>query len=217
MQPYFLPYLGYFQLIDSVDTYVNLDHVSFMKRSFMTRNNLKNNTKINLNVYSSSQNKSCCDVMVNFENDYINKFKTKLHHLYSKSKNYNLINDSIINQCFIGERISISKFNFKLIKEISKYLEINTKFIETSDNLTDNKKGDGLIDITKKLNGTTYINAIGGNKLYEKSVFKKEGIDLFFIKMSETKFENPYVSILDLLYTYPKEEIITELKKYSLV
>ena len=43
MQPYFFPYLGYFQLINEVDVYVNLDHVSFMKRSYMTRNILKNN------------------------------------------------------------------------------------------------------------------------------------------------------------------------------
>lgn len=42
MEPYFFPYLGYFQLISAVDTYVNLDHVSFMKRSYMTRNKLKN-------------------------------------------------------------------------------------------------------------------------------------------------------------------------------
>ena len=47
MQPYFFPYLGYFQLISSVDTYVNLDHVSFMKRSYMTRNKLKNGVSIN--------------------------------------------------------------------------------------------------------------------------------------------------------------------------
>lgn len=50
MQPYFFPYLGYFQLIDSVDVYVNLDHVSFMKRSYMTRNVLKNDTAIQVRV-----------------------------------------------------------------------------------------------------------------------------------------------------------------------
>jgi hypothetical protein len=44
MQPYFFPYFGYFQLINEVDVYVNLDHVSFMKRSFMTRNKIKNET-----------------------------------------------------------------------------------------------------------------------------------------------------------------------------
>ena len=85
MQPYFFPYLGYFQLIKEVDVYVNLDHVSFMKRSYMTRNNLKDNTPINLVLNNASQNRKCNEVMVNFENNYINKFKKTLHHLYNKS------------------------------------------------------------------------------------------------------------------------------------
>ena len=71
MQPYFFPYLGYFQLIKEVDVYVNLDHVSFMKRSYMTRNNLKDNTPINLVLNNASQNRKCNEVMVNFENNYI--------------------------------------------------------------------------------------------------------------------------------------------------
>ena len=79
MQPYFLPYIGYFQLIKSVDIYVNLDHVSFMKRSYMTRNTIKDGIKINLNVHFASQNKSCRDVYVNFENEYLTKFKKTIN------------------------------------------------------------------------------------------------------------------------------------------
>ena len=91
MQPYFIPYIGYFQLIDSVDTYVNLDHVSFMKRSYMTRNVLKNNTPINVNVWGASQNKKCNEIYVNFENNYIPKFLKTLENLYSKELNYTII------------------------------------------------------------------------------------------------------------------------------
>ena len=66
MQPYFFPYIGYFQLIHCVNTYVNLDHVSFMKRSYMTRNILKNNTPINVNVWGASQNKKCNEILYYF-------------------------------------------------------------------------------------------------------------------------------------------------------
>ena len=56
MQPYFFPYIGYFQLINEVDVYVNLDHVSFMKRSYMTRNTLKNvNQYTDSNPYKSPE------------------------------------------------------------------------------------------------------------------------------------------------------------------
>ena len=77
MQPYFSPYFGYFQLIGAVDTYVNLDHVSFMKRSYMTRNRIKDETPINIPVYEGSQNKKCSEIFVNFESQYLDKFKKK--------------------------------------------------------------------------------------------------------------------------------------------
>jgi len=216
MQPYFLPYIGYFQLIDSVDVYVNLDHVSFMKRSYMTRNIIKDNVRVGVHVHSASQNKNCREIYVNFEKNYNDKFKKTLHQLYSKSPNYNIVNDEIINPCFVDDNINISDFNFNLIKKISKYLLIQTEFIDTSVGLTNKKKGDGLIEITKSLNGDSYINAIGGQSLYDKEYFLENGIELSFIKMSDNII-NPYVSILDSLYTKPKDLLIEDLKKYTLI
>lgn len=217
MQPYFFPYLGYFQLIDSVDLYVNLDHVNFMKSSYMTRNLIKNNTAINLNVYGGSQNKKCHEVIINFENNYIQKFKKTLFHLYSKSKNYDFILDEIIDPLFIDQKVSISQFNINLIKKISKYLEIDTKIIDSSIDITDRKKADGLIDICQQYNSSVYINAIGGQSLYNKEYFKEFNIELFFIKMEKNDLENQYASILDIIFNYDIDFIKTELKKYSLI
>ena len=74
MQPYFFPYLGYFQLINAVDVYVNLDHVAFMKRSYMTRNMLKNNTPISIPVKNASQNTPCSQTFVDISENYLSKF-----------------------------------------------------------------------------------------------------------------------------------------------
>jgi len=217
MQPYFFPYLGYFQLIKEVDVYVNLDHVSFMKRSYMTRNNLKDNVPINLVLNNASQNRKCNEVMVNFENNYINKFKKTLHHLYNKSKNYDEINSLIINPIFVNQEISVSKFNIEIIKSICEFLDIKTKIIDTSVGLTELKKGDGLKEITKKLGGDTYVNAIGGQSLYDKSDFKKDDITLNFIKIGDVNLVNKYSSILDLLYTYHKSHLKEQIKNYTLI
>jgi len=217
MQPYFLPYFGYFQLINSVDVYVNLDHVSFMKRSYMTRNEIKNQTKINVNVFSASQNKSCKEIMVNFENYYVSKFYKTIHQNYSKSKFYDEVKINVIDPCFIESEVSISDFNFKIIKNICEYLEINTKLIDTSLGLTENKKEKGIIDIVKHYNGTRYINAIGGQVLYDKENFLDEGIQLNFIQMGDVSFDNKYVSILDLLFNHSKEYLQKELNNYTLI
>ena len=217
MQPYFFPYIGYFQLIHAVDTYVNLDHVSFMKRSYMTRNTLKNNTGINVNVYNSSQNKRCNEVMVNFENKYIDKFNRTLQTLYAKSPYYSEIMNNIIIPEFIDREISISQFNINIIKRICSYLDIQTNMLNTSEGMTELKKGEGLKEITNKLDGSEYVNAIGGQALYNKENFKQNNIDLYFVKMGDVEFNNKYASILDLLFTYPKEYIQQQLSKYTLI
>ena len=217
MQPYFFPYIGYFQLIHCVDTYVNLDHVSFMKRSYMTRNTLKNNTTININVWKASQNKKCNEIYVNFENNYIPKFLKTLENLYSKESHYEIILNEIILPEFIDRKITISKFNLNLIKRICNYLDIKTKIIDTSENLTKLKKGEGLKEITKHFNSKSYINAIGGQSLYNKEDFKNDNIQLSFIEMGNVVFDNKYTSILDLLFRYNKEYIKEQIRIYKLI
>lgn len=217
MQPYFFPYIGYFQLIHCVDTYVNLDHVSFMKRSYMTRNTLKNNTTINVNVWKASQNKKCNEIYVNFENNYIPKFLKTLENLYSKESHYEIILNEIILPEFIDRKITISKFNLNLIKRICNYLDIKTKIINTSENLTKLKKGEGLKEITKHFNSKSYINAIGGQSLYNKEDFKNDNIQLSFIEMGNVVFDNKYTSILDLLFRYNKEYIKEQIRIYKLI
>jgi len=217
MQPYFLPYLGYFQLIDAVDTYVNLDHVSFMKRSYMVRNTLKNGVNINLQVNGASQNKRCKDVTVNFENKWVEKTLKTITNLYGKEENFNEIMNTIIYPNFKEEEISVSDFNLRLIKSICSYLEIKTTFIDTSDNLTERKKGDGLIEICKHIGSSDYINAIGGTALYKKDYFAHHEINLGFCKMGDLDLPNQYASILDLLFTLKKEKIKEELNKYTII
>lgn len=217
MQPYFFPYIGYFQLIDAVDIYVNLDHVNFMKRSYMTRNLFPDSSYFNIPVYGASQNKKCNEIFVNFENKYIQKTLQTLYQFYSKTPYYQIILDEIILPEFQEQEISISKFNINLIKRICDYLEIKTQIVLSSNGLTYLPKGEGLKDIVGKLKGDIYINAIGGQKLYTKEDFAIQNIDLKFIKMGDVEFDNPYSSILDLLFKHSKEHIQIQLKKYTLI
>lgn len=228
MQPYFFPYIGYFQLIQAVDTYVNLDHVSFMKRSYMVRNTLKNSTPINIPCLGASQNKSCVEVKADASQQWFDKFFKITEQLYKKEPNYQEVcgkvlvpwRDSIrtpIN--YLNVKIDISEFNLNAIILICKYLDIDTKskFIDTSVGITDQKKEKGLQEIVKYYDGTHYINAIGGQSLYNKENFANTGIDLKFIKMGDVQFDNPYSSILDLLFRYDKEHIKQQLNNYILI
>lgn len=217
MQPYFFPYIGYFQLIQAVDIYINLDHVSFMKRSYMTRNTLKNNIPINLQVSGGSQNKKCNEVSIIKDDKWVNKFYKTLSLNYKKDPNYSQIIDAIIDPLIYWKQTTISEFNLDAIKLICNYLDIKTKFINTSEGITSNPKNKGLQDITKHFEGTTYINAIGGQKLYNKEDFASQNIDLKFIQMDKVEVDNQYASILDLLFRYEKEHLKQQLNKYTLI
>jgi hypothetical protein len=120
MQPYFFPYIGYFQLIDAVDIYVNLDHVSFMKRSYMTRNSIKNNISINIPVSGGSQNKTCKEVTVLADDKWWNTFEKTLAGVYKKEPQCQVVLDEVLlpwknNICTLDRPISISEFNFSSI------------------------------------------------------------------------------------------------------
>ena len=221
MQPYFFPYMGYFQLINAVDLYVNLDHVSFMKRSYMVRNTLKNNTPINVPVSQGSQNKSCTEVKVLVDDKWFNKFKRTLEVLYKKEPYYNqVINEIIIpweeNVLTLPRIASISEFNFASIYQICKYFNIEKRFY-SSGGITDKKKNEGLQEITKYFKGDIYINAIGGQKLYNKEDFASQGIELKFIQMGNIDVDMPYMSMLDLLFRYDKNHLKNELNNYTLI
>ena len=218
MQPYFFPYIGYFQLIHSVDIYANLDHVSFMKRSYMVRNKLKNDVTIGLQVNNGSQNKKCNEVTVNFENRWIDKTIKTLQTIYGREKNFDCVMDSIILNNFKESKISVSEFNFNIIKNICSFLDIERNFINTTEGITDRKKGDGLIDISKKYGSFNYINAIGGRKLYTKDYFLCNNIQLNFCEMrDDIEINNPYRSILDVLFLHDKEHVKKEIIKYNII
>lgn len=216
MQPYFFPYIGYFQLIQAVDIYVNLDHVAFMKRSYMTRNTLKNNISINIDVSGGSQNKKCNEVEVLANEKWFSKFYKTLELNYKKEPYYNDVISQIIDPWKYSKFNNISEFNFTSIYYICQYLGIQTQFF-SSQGITEQPKNKGLQDITKHFKGTTYINAIGGQKLYNKEDFASQNIDLKFIQMGDLEVDNKYASILDLLFRYDKEHLKEQLNKYTLV
>lgn len=221
MQPYFFPYIGYFQLIGAVDVYVNLEHVSFMKRSYMTRNLLKNKTPFNVPVSGGSQNKSCLGVKVLADRDWFDKFERKLNNLYRKDFHYDQVMREIIlpwkeEMIHREESPSISEFNFSSILQICKYLDLEREF-HSSQGITSKKKNEGLQEITRHFGGDNYINAIGGQKLYSKEDFASKGILLNFIKMGDLNLDTSGLSILDLLFRYDREHLKGELKNYTLI
>lgn len=222
-QPKLLPYIGYWQLIYAVDTFVIYDDVNFVKRSFINYNSIlinKQQRKFTLELIGASQNKLINEIKVG-ENS--NKILKTLELNYKKKPYYNLALP-VLREIFCQKEKNLAKFIGYSIKKILKYLEIDKKFIYSSQiDKNNNLKGQfKIIDICQKLNAKQYINAIGGKSLYDREKFLSKGINFNFIETNFTNHKNldnfeANLSIIDIMMNYSKNEILDILNSYKLV
>jgi hypothetical protein len=227
MQPYIFPYIGYFQLINTVDKFVFYDDVNFIKKGWINRNRvLANNESIlfTIPVLKVSQNKLINEIELGWDEKWKKQFFRTLEQNYKKAPYFEQTID-LIKTIFNQPQQTISDLAISSTKVVSNYLELKTVFELSSEKYAATKgmeKATRLINICQFNNATTYINPIGGKELYQKDTFKKQGIDLFFIEnnlLTYPQFNNEFVSglsIIDVLMFNDKAEVLKMLKNYTL-
>ncbi len=229
MQPYLLPYIGYFQLINSVDKYVVDDTVQYIKGGWINRNRLLINnttTRFTLSIKKGSRDLSINQRYLSdkFEEESKQLLKT-ISTTYSKAPYISEVLPLISEILNYDYKVNIGEFNYNGLKKMCEYIGISTPFVRAREIIKNKnlKCQDMVIDMVKNLKGDIYINAIGGRELYSKKVFKENGIDLYFIKTSDIKYNQfknkfiPNLSIIDVLMFNSKEQIKELLNQYTLV
>lgn len=224
MQPYFFPYIGYFQLITAVDKFVIYDDVNFIKQGWINRNRVLLNGSdflFTLRLNGSSSFKKINEIRIGAKNETLLKTVTQCYRnapFYSSVYPY-------LESIFLQEETNLAKYLSFSLKVICDYLSINTELIFSSEIEKNNqlKSQAKVVDICKKLGADKYINAIGGIELYNKDYFQREKITLMFIKSNPIKykqFDNEFVpglSIIDLMMFNVPEKINDFLNQYELV
>ncbi|MGI6161644.1 MAG: WbqC family protein [Christensenellales bacterium] len=229
MQPYFFPYLGYWQLMNSVDTYVVYDDVNYIKGGRINRNAILLNGKahnINLILRGASPNLLINEVKVSAEPQWRAKLLRTISQAYSKApfvEQVMPVLDSVIN----NQEENLAKFLFYSFEKVSAYLGIETKLIMSSDIPKDNElKGRyRLYDIFKALDTTEYYNAINGMSLYAEhsDEFSERGVALRFLEMLPVEYPQlrnefvPNLSIIDIMMFNSKEQCSELLNQYKLL
>ena len=224
MQPYLFPYIGYWQLINAVDIFVILDDVNYINKGFINRNFLLINNqkfKFTLELKSASQNKLIKDINIGNNSEKI--LKTILF-AYRKSPYFENAYD-IVKESLEGINGSnLSDILFNSISKVNSYLGIKTKLSRSSDIIPKNnlKGQDKIIEICKNLNASSYLNNISGAKLYSSSDFKKNDIQLKFIKAKITRYKQfnnnfvPNLSFIDLAMFNDADQIKDMLLNYDI-
>lgn len=224
MQPYFMPYIGYFQLMKAVDKYIIYDDVNYIKGGWVSRNYLLINGEkkmFTITLKEASPNKLFNEIEI--KDDFKKLMKT-LQLNYSKSVNFKeamVLMERIIS--FPNKQLS--QFIANSFQEILNYLSIDTELILSSNIYKNNtlKGQEKILNICNILGANTYYNAVGGQELYSKEKFKENGIMLNFIETMIQPYPQPHtrsfvpsLSMIDVLMNNSKEEINALLDSFIL-
>ena len=225
MQPYFLPYIGYFQLINAVDKYVIYDNIEYTKKGWINRNRILMNGKdflISLPLKKDSDYKMVCERELSSD-FHPKKMLDQIRSSYRKAPYFQEVN-LLLTSIFDTNETNLFEFIFRSVKAINGYLGIQTEIVISSTINIDHrlKSEDKVLAICKALGADAYFNAIGGKELYSKERFRSSGIDLNFISSDAISYQQfnhdfvPWLSIIDVLMFNSKEEMSVMLNKYTL-
>lgn len=229
MQPYFLPYIGYFQLMAMVDKFVIYDNIEFSKASWIRRNRMLQNGRDAYFILPLKKDSDFLDVDQRY---LIDEFKIEAEKLlrrieanYSKSPFFKDFFPIIKKIIYYQER-NLFDYILHSVKVIKEYLAIDTSiqiFSHLGDEFRALKAQDKVITACKKLKATHYINSIGGIELYKPAEFQKENIKLLFYRPQQfeyPQFDNkfiPFLSILDVCMFNSREQVGEFLNSYEII
>ena len=209
MQPYFLPYMGYWQLINAADEFVVYDNIQYTKKGWINRNRFLQNGKdevfsIPLKADSDFLDVSEREVSPTFDRE---KLVRQLQGAYRKAPHY-AENFPVIEGIIRHPENNLSDFINHSIVALNDYLGIKSKITKSSAIEIDHKslKGqDKVIAISLALGGQEYMNPIGGLDLYDRDEFERQGLKLTFLRSRALQYKTfdapaiPHMSILDVL------------------
>jgi hypothetical protein len=209
MQPYFIPYIGYFQLLAAVDKFVVFDDVNFINRGWINRNRLLLNGvahTFTIPLCGASQNRLICEIELDDTQNWRGKLLKTIQQAYGKSPCYaqvSILMESLINY----PSVRLDEFILNSIREIVRYLSIEVEIVNTSRIYKNShlKGQERIMDICQQEKANAYINPIGGVNLYDRTRFARKALSLYFlqsrpISYSQGKGEHvAWLSIMDVL------------------
>lgn len=188
MQPTFLPWVGYFDLIDLVHEFVFLDNVQFVKQSWQQRNRIlgpKGLEWLTVPVFTSGRfGQKIFDVEIRSECFPDKQLRTIEHH-YSRAPFFNHYWDELCSRFkSLEDNSSLASLNMLLIRWLSDSLQIDGNFHVASELGSEHGRSERLVDIIHTLGGDRYVSPIGATAYLkqDKTVFSSSGIEVMIHK-----------------------------------
>lgn len=224
MQPYLFPYLGYFQLIRSVDTFVVYDDVNYIKGGWINRNYILaqgNKLLVTLPLQGASPNQLINQVVVGGRQE---KLLETIRHCYSKAPQFPEV-FPLIEEIIMQQEKNLARFLDHSLRQLCDHLGLHPHWhISSILNKDNNLRGqEKVLAICEELGATHYINVPGGKDLYDREAFGRRGVQLSFIQPRPAAFRQfgnvfvPNLSIIDVMMFNDQEQCRKLLEEYELV
>lgn len=208
MQPYFLPYIGYFQLIAAVDVFIVYDNIKYTKKGWINRNRMLRDGEVvtfSLPLKKASDSLDVRERELSADFDP-GKLLNQFHSAYRRAPHFDRT-WPLIEEILRHEDRNLFGFLHHSILCVCRHLGITTEIRISSEVRIDHglKNEAKVLALCGAAGADLYVNPIGGMELYAKDRFLAEGVDLKFLKSKEfeySQFENsfvPWLSILDLM------------------
>lgn len=217
MQPYFFPYIGYFQLMAEVDVFVVYDNIKYTKKGWINRNRILLNGKDSTFSLPLKKDSDFLDVKDRVLSETFNRedLINKICGAYRRApyfKDVFPLLKSIINY----RDDNLFNYIFFSLKSIKEYLGLACDIkISSSINIDHSLKSqDKVLAFGNALGAKAYSNPPGGISLYSQDAFASHGMTLNFIQPNSIiykQFDEPFVawlSIIDVMMFNSSDEVL---------
>jgi hypothetical protein len=208
MQPYFFPYIGYFQLIHAVDLFVVYDNVKYTKKGWINRNRYLLDGAAAVFSLPLAAGSDSLDVRDRYLADSFDRrhFLARIAQAYRRAPFFAPVFAFVEETVGDPER-NLFRFLYRSLQRVCSYLEISTPLVPSSEIPIDHalRSQERVLAICKQTGASVYVNPAGGRHLYARDAFARESIELQFLEPRLTPYPQlgdtfvPALSILDVM------------------
>ncbi|MDR2848599.1 MAG: WbqC family protein [Bacteroidales bacterium] len=223
-QPFFFPYIAYFQLMKHADLFMFADDFQFSDTRWTNRNKILLEGKeffFTLTLHGASQHKNINEIYID---EHQHKIAKQVSAAYKKAPFFNEV-FPLFEKILAYEDKNLARFVANSLVQVAQYLKLDTQFVFSSEIQDEDRRlkaQERVFTICKALNATSYIN-LSVEGLYSKEEFKKQGIDFYFLKskpVEYTQFRAPFIphlSMLDVLMFNSVAQVNDLLMQFELI
>lgn len=208
-QPYFMPWLGFFDKVAKSNTYIVLDNVScdFKSKSFLNRNKIKTpQGAMWLSVpIQGGIHQLIKDVKIDSSSNWAKDHLKTLFYNYKKAPNFDKIYP-LIEKIYHKKHLKLIDLNMEIINLFFNSLKVKTDIIYASDLRVKGKNNELLINLLTSIGSKEYISGMGAKNYLDEEYFKKNGLEVKWQEFNHPIYRQlwgefaPNLSVLDYLF-----------------